>query len=324
MGFDTNTLEPRYKLEIGKPGSSFAFEIAGKIGLNPKIIAAARNKIGIQQQDIEQLLVQLEQEKAEIDRYKSLMEAKDLILDDLLNKTESREQDLKQQKRHILEQAREEATALLAKANKEIEQTIRTIKESAADKELTKMARTQLESVKTELKQAAFADQREEKRQQNTERENQTIAIGSAARIRDTQTIGTVVALGKNDAELAVGELRMTIKKNRLEWVSNADARRQQRAASSSVTVVAEAIGNFSPRLDLRGFRGQDALQELDRFLDKAVMASYNRLELLHGKGDGILRKLLREHLRKQRFVADFESEHADRGGDGITLVSLK
>jgi len=324
MGFDTNSLEPRYKLEIGKPGSSFAFEIAGKIGLNPKIIAAARNKIGIQQQDIEQLLVQLEQEKAEIDRYKSLMEAKDLILDDLLNKTESREQDLKQQKRHILEQAREEATALLAKANKEIEQTIRTIKESAADKELTKMARTQLESVKTELKQAAFADQREEKRQQNTERENQTIAIGSAARIRDTQTIGTVVALGKNDAELAVGELRMTIKKNRLEWVSNADARRQQRAASSSVTVVAEAIGNFSPRLDLRGFRGQDALQELDRFLDKAVMASYNRLELLHGKGDGILRKLLREHLRKQRFVADFESEHADRGGDGITLVSLK
>jgi DNA mismatch repair protein MutS2 len=87
---------------------------------------------------------------------------------------------------------------------------------------------------------------------------------------------------------------------------------------------VAEAIGNFSPHLDLRGFRGQDALQELDRFLDKAVMAGYNRLELLHGKGDGILRKLLREHLRKQRFVADFESEHADRGGDGVTLVSLK
>lgn len=324
MGFDTATLEPRYKLEIGKPGSSFAFEIAGKIGLDPHIITAARNKIGIQQQDVEQLLVQLEQEKAEIDRYKRLMEAKDLMLDELLSKTESREQELKQQKRRILDQAREEANALLSRANKEIEQTIRTIKEAAADKELTKMARAQLEEVKTELKQASLAEQREEKRQQQSDKEAQTLAIGSSARIRDTQTIGTIVSLGKNDAELAVGELRMTIKKNRLEWVSQSAARRQQRAASSSVTVVAEAIGNFSPRLDLRGFRGQDALQELDRFLDKAVMAGYNRLELLHGKGDGILRKLLREHLRKQRFVADFESEHADRGGDGVTLVSLK
>lgn len=323
MGFNTETLEPRYKLEIGKPGSSFAFEIAGKIGLDPEIIAAARAKIGIQQQDVEQLLVQLEQEKAEIDRYKRLMEAKDLMLNELLIKTESREQDLKQQKRHILEQARADAAALLDRANKEIEQTIRTIKESAADKELTKLARAELETIKTELKQANALDLKEEKRSQNT-KEDQSLTVGSSARIRDTQTIGKVVSMGKNDAELAVGELRMTIKKNRLEWVSQSDARRQQRAASTTVTVVAEAIGNFSPRLDLRGFRGQDALQELDRFLDKAVMAGYNRLELLHGKGDGILRKLVREHLRKQRFVSDFESEHADRGGDGITLVNLK
>ena len=323
MGFETATLEPRYKLEIGKPGSSFAFEIAGKIGLDPGIIAAARDKIGIQQQDVEQLLVQLEQEKAEIDRYKRLMEAKDLMLDDLLSKTEIREQELKQQKRRILEVAREEATALLNRANKEIEQTIRTIKESAADKELTKLARAELENIKIELKQANTAEQRQQKTQLNAN-ESQILTIGSSARIRDTQTIGTVVSMGKNDAELAVGELRMTIKKNRLEWVSQSDARRQQRAANNTGTVVAEAVGNFSPRLDLRGFRGQDALQELDRFLDKAVMAGYNRLELLHGKGDGILRKLIREHLRKQRFVADFESEHADRGGDGITLVNLK
>lgn len=323
MGFDTDTLEPRYKLEIGKPGSSFAFEIAGKIGLNAHIIAAARSKIGIQQQDVEQLLVQLEQEKAEIDRYKRLMEAKDLMLDELLAKTGNREQELKQQKRRILEQAHDEAATLLAKANKEIEQTIRTIKESAADKELTKLARAQLEEVKSDLKQAVLAVQKED-RKSVVEKESQSLVVGGSARIRDSQTIGIIVSLAKNDAILAVGDLRMTIKKNRLDWVSQADARRQIRAASSSVAVVAEAIGNFSPRLDLRGFRGQDALQELDRFLDKAVMAGYNRLELLHGKGDGILRKLIREHLRKQRFVLDFESEHADRGGDGITLVNLK
>jgi len=133
-----------------------------------------------------------------------------------------------------------------------------------------------------------------------------------------------VLAINKNEVEMAVGELRMLVKKNRLEPVSQAEARRTLRSAGSGVQVVAEAIASFSPKLDLRGFRGQEALQELDRFLDKAVMAGYNRLELLHGKGDGILRKLIRDHLRRQKFVAHFENEHADRGGDGITLVELK
>ncbi len=324
MGFDTHTLEPRYKLEIGKPGSSFAFEIAGKIGLSPEIIAAARAKIGIQQQDVEVLLVQLEQEKAEIDRYKRLMEEKDRMLDELLSKTETREQELKQQKRRILEVAREEAAALLHKANKEIENTIREIKEAAADREITKAARNKLELVKDEVQQATRSEKLEEKQSQQKEKAELQLTVGGHARIRDTQTIGVVVSLGKNDAELSVGDLRMSIKKNRLEPVSASDARRQQRASGSSVKVVAGAISGFSPKLDLRGFRGQEALQELDRFLDKAVMSGYGRLELLHGKGDGILRKLIREHLKKQRFVAAFESEHADRGGDGITLVELK
>jgi DNA mismatch repair protein MutS2 len=315
MGFDTQTLEPRYRLEIGKPGSSFAFEIASKIGLDDKIMAAAREKMGVKQQDMESLLIQLEQEKAEIERFKRLTLEKDRLLEELLARTEQKEAELKQQKRRILEQAREEAAQLLAHANREIEQTIRLIKESAADKEITQKARASLQEVQKKVQKTNSVTQ--------TLETTNKLVVGGYAKIRDSQSIGTIVSLGKKEAVLALGELRLTIQPNRLEAVSAADARRQQRAASSNVQLIAETIGQFSPKLDLRGFRTLDALQELDRFLDKAMMAGYNRLEILHGKGDGILRKMLRDHLKKQRFVASFESEHPDRGGDGITLVSL-
>lgn len=315
MGFNTQTLEPLYRLEIGKPGSSFAFEIASKIGLADDIMHAAREKMGVKQQDMESLLIQLAQEKAEIDRFKQLMLEKDRLLEDLLSKTEKREQELKQQKKRILDQAREEASQLLANANREIEQTIRLIKESSANKEITQKARASLQEVQKRVQKV---------NPETAESVSPTsLQIGGFARIKDSQSIGTLVSLGKKDAVLALGALKLTINQNKLEAVSAAEARRQQRAASSSVQLIADTIGQFSPKLDLRGFRTQDALQELDRFLDKAMMAGYNKLEILHGKGDGILRKMLRDHLKKQRFVASFESEHPDRGGDGITLVSL-
>ncbi len=324
MGFDTQTLEPRYELSVGKPGSSFAFEIARKIGLASEIIEAAQSRIGINQQDVESLLVELSKEKAELEQLKLLLAAKDQLLEDLLSRTESREAELKAQKKKILDQAREEATALISKANRTIENTIREIKEAGADKEKTKQLRLGVEELKQEIEQQNRRDKKEQTPPKQQEEGVQVLKVGGSARIKDSQSIGLVLAINKNDVEMAVGELRMLVKRNRLEPVSQAEARRTLRSAGSGVQVVAEAIASFSPKLDLRGFRGQEALQELDRFLDKAVMAGYNRLELLHGKGDGILRKLIRDHLRRQKFVAHFESEHADRGGDGITLVELK
>lgn len=151
------------------------------------------------------------------------------------------------------------------------------------------------------------------------------LEVGARVKLKDSDTLGEVLELNKQEVVVAVGSLRMTVKANRLEVISRAEARKQERKALVSTgQVVRDAVGDFSPNLDLRGFRGVEALQALDRFLDRAVMAGYESLNILHGKGDGILRKLIREHLRKQRFVASFESEHADRGGDGITFVRLK
>jgi DNA mismatch repair protein MutS2 len=150
------------------------------------------------------------------------------------------------------------------------------------------------------------------------------LEVGARVRLKDSDTLGEVLEINKNDVVLAVGSLRMTVKASRVEVVSKAEARKQERKATAQTgKVVREAVGDFSPNLDIRGFRGIEALQELDRFLDRAVMGGYDTLSILHGKGDGILRKLIREHLRKQRFVSSFESEHIERGGDGITIVYL-
>ncbi len=322
MGFNTDTLEPRFVLEMGKPGSSFAFEIAGKIGLHPAIIQAARDKIGLKQQDVEQLLVQLEQEKQELARFKSLMEQKDELLSELVARTEQRELDLRTRKKQILDQAREEAQQLLKKANKEIESTIRQIKEKGAEKESTKVLRKQMGALQDEITEKTRSEPLPVAK--SKVEAPLALVVGAKVRLLDSQTIGEVLELQKQEVVLAVGGLRMSVKANKLEVISNADARRQTRVGSNSPALLSSAIGDFSPNIDLRGFRGMDALDELDRFLDKAVMSGYHQLHILHGKGDGILRKLIREHLRKQSFVASFESEHADRGGDGITLVQLK
>lgn len=322
MGFNTESLEPRFVLEMGKPGSSFAFEIAGKIGLPTDVIAAARAKLAAGQQDVEQLLVQLEQEKQELDRLKTLIDYKDQLLSELVSRTEAREQELKARKKQILDQAREDANQLLAKANKDIESTIRQIREQGAEKEATKALRSNLEQLREEVLKATATET--PAKSTKALQQSLQLEVGARVRLKDSDTLGEVLEINKNDVVLAVGSLRMTVKASRVEVVSKAEARKQERKATAQTgKVVREAVGDFSPNLDIRGFRGIEALQELDRFLDRAVMGGYDTLSILHGKGDGILRKLIREHLRKQRFVSSFESEHIERGGDGITIVYL-
>jgi len=323
MGFNTDTLEPKYVLELGKPGSSFAFEIAGKIGLPADVIAAAQKKLEVGTQDVEQLLVQLEQEKQELERLKLLIDHKDQLLSELVARTEARELELKQRKKQILDETREEARQLLAKANKDIELTIRQIREQGAEKEATKALRSQLEGLREEVEKATKTEKivPPSIKAQDPLR----LEVGAMVKLKDSDTLGEVLEINKQEVVLAAGSLRMTVKANRLEVVSRAQARKQERkAVAGTGKIIREAVGDFSPNLDLRGFRGIEALQELDRFLDKAVMAGYDALSILHGKGDGILRKLIREHLRKQSVVLSFNSEHADRGGDGITLVQLR
>jgi DNA mismatch repair protein MutS2 len=145
-------------------------------------------------------------------------------------------------------------------------------------------------------------------------------------RLKGQTAIGEVLSIKGKDAEILIGELRSFIKLNRLEKISRKVVKNSQKeyARKNLGIDLTEKMANFSYQIDLRGKPAEIALSEVDKLIDDAILAGYNELRILHGKGDGILRKLVREHLRTYPQVASFTSEHADRGGDGITIVKMK
>ena len=140
-------------------------------------------------------------------------------------------------------------------------------------------------------------------------------------KLADSETTGQVMEIAKDNVIIAIGDLRTVAKKNRVQKVSKKEVPKEIRRSFSAGT---GDVANFSPEIDVRGKRGEEALYEIEKLLDRALMMGIGSLKILHGKGDGILRKLIRDYLKKYDAVGRMEDEHADRGGDGITYVYLK
>lgn len=314
MLFDNREMRPLYILETGKPGSSYAFEIAQKIGLPGSVLQAARSKIGEHQKRVDTLLVDLERDKKELLDTRIAIEKKEQRVKVLMEENEKLKSYLEENKRSILKDAKTEAKNIILNANKLIENTIAEIRENKADKQKTQALRQnlQLELNKNQVKEPA------KKLIPNTA----DLQPGDWVKITDSGTTAQVMQTAKDNVILAMGDLRSVVKRNRVEKVSNRSVPKEiKRSYQSDLT---GSIAQFSPELDLRGKRGEEALYEIEKYLDKAVMMGLPSLKIIHGKGDGILRKLIREYLRKYSQVTRMEDEHADRGGDGITYVYLE
>lgn len=330
MLFDQAALRPLYILQIGKPGSSYAFEIAQKIGLDPKILDQARQKVGKQQKRVDSLLVDLEKEKNEIYQTRRALEKQEAQLLKLKAENETLQEYLETNKRSILKQAKEDAKAIISGANKLIENTISEIRESEAEKERTRALRQKLkkETEKLEeklpnpkLSSPKGAPQRSPRKEAQKEGEEQRpLQVGDWVRIKETGTEAEVIELAKNNVILAMGELRTVQKLKNLERLDRKATRQIQRKSVSRMTGDAST---FSPEIDVRGMRTETALNEIEKVLDQAIMLGYPNLKIVHGKGDGILRRFIREYLRKYSEISHLEDEHADRGGDGITYAYL-
>jgi len=327
MRFDGEHLEPIYQLEIGRPGSSFAFEIASKIGLPNTVINRAKEKLGNQQVNFEKLLKELDIERRVFSEKNIEVGIKERKLAQQLSEYTRLKSDLENNEKKLVNEAKQKAKNLLSDANQLIENTIREIKENKAEKEKTKTVRTNLENFgKKNLK---LEEVEELPSEDNVfEPEDGAIAVGSYVRIAGQTAIGEVLSLKGKDAEIRIGDLKSNIKLNRLEKVSNrtykeATGEKKLKTASKGVDLN-ERMMNFSFNLDIRGKRGEEALGVLDSFMDNAIMLGYDELRVVHGKGDGILRTLVRNHLRGYSHVAGMQDEHADRGGAGVTIVKLK
>ncbi len=316
MRFDLNKLEPLYELEIGRPGSSFALEIAAKTGLSAEILEEAKSHIGEDPVAFEQLVNQLEQSKQEhLVESAQLKELKQKLQKDLDTYEELLAQ-LNARKTTLINDAKEEAKDLLLQANKKIESTIRAIKESKADKSVTQTVRRDLERFQKQIK----IDRPVSKAKEMV---TGPIAVGDLVQIINSDAKGEVLKVSKTSAEVRLGGLKSKIKLNRLIKVGKVQEQTARPNKSPSTTLFQKRT-HYSSDLEVRGMRGEAALKAVINFIDDGVMLGMKDLRIIHGKGDGILRQLIRNYLLEENTVSSFTDENGERGGDGVTLVTLK
>jgi DNA mismatch repair protein MutS2 len=314
MLFNTQKLEPLFVLEIGKPGSSFALEIARKTGFPPEIIHNAEEIIGKDLAGLESLMKSVADEKLSNTKRSAELKRKEAELAEQIEYYERVTGEIESRKKEIIERAKTEASGLLKETNREIEKTIRHIRENKAERKETRKAREGLKDleakVKTEPKvKEAIKDD--------------TLKEGDKVRIRGQEVSGTLIQVKGTNAIVQFGDLRSHVKLAQLVRSDRADPVITTKARTMGLDIY-KRQAQFESTLDVRGKRVEEVIPALTQFLDDAVLLGQAEVRILHGKGEGVLRKVVREQLKKTKGVSSFADEHVDRGGDGMTVVILK
>jgi DNA mismatch repair protein MutS2 len=316
MRFDEKNLLPLYQLDIGKPGSSFALEIAQKTGLPTNTLDEAKKLVGKELMGFESLVRNLEKEKNELTEKVKSMEKQERELKSLLSKYDSLTHELESRKKEIIDKAKLEANSLLRETNKEIEKTIRHIRENQAERKETLKVRKNLQELSKKVTHLPV---------EKKEIEEGEFKTGDRVRIIGQDSSGVVLLLQGKNAVVQFGEIKSTVAVSKLEKQSGKTVTPDVAKKLQSVGIrLHEKQSRFNPTLDVRGKRVDEAVALLEQFLDDAILLSHGEIKILHGKGEGVLRKVVREQLKKYKQVASFADEHVERGGDGITVVVLK
>ncbi|WP_129699169.1 endonuclease MutS2 [Parabacteroides goldsteinii] len=345
MLYDRHLMQPLFKLSIGNPGSSFAVEIARKIGLPEDVIADASAKVGSDYIDMDKYLQDIVRDKRYWESKRQKIRQQEKKLEDITSRYEKDLEEVNRQRKEIMREAKAEAQRILAEANARIENTVREIKEAQAEKEQTKLARKALEEFKASVesageeddkiarKMAKLQERKERKKQkQNTPAAKQTfnrdvIEVGDNVRLKGQVSAGTVMELQGKQAVVAFGMIKSTVKLEQLEKVSKGQIKKEIQkstfVSSDTTDHMHEKKLNFKQEIDVRGMRGDEALQTVTYFIDDAIQVGASRVRILHGTGTGILRQLIRDYLHSVPGVRHYHDEHVQLGGAGITVVEL-
>lgn len=324
MRFDAEHLQPLFILDKGLPGNSFAFEIAKKIGLPERTIAGARALLGSEHIDLEKLLLQLQKEKKELEENLSTAAKEAAEAKYYKEEYQKLRRQIDSERSQILRKAKEEAASVLKEANRTIENTIRRIKETKADKAATQTVRNEMERFKTGLAEPEPSPKIDEEAYADIE-ENQPLQPGDAVRLKESGAVGEVIAIRKKGIEIAVGSIKTLVQPTGLWKISKSDLRKTVRSSSgSAANAISDKTVHFMSTIEVRGLRVPAALALVEKLTDEAVMLGVKEIRIVHGKGDGILRAAVREKLKEYRQIRSVEDEHVDRGGAGITVVYFK
>jgi len=355
MLFDNHRMQPLYELQVGKPGSSFAFEIARKIGLPEEVLENASEKVGQDHIDFDKHLRDILRDKKYWERKRQKIRQSEKKLEDLMKRYEEELGMSEKKRKALIEEAKKKAEQMVSEANRNIENTIRVIKESNAGKQETREARRKLETFKEDLARGekenkdALANEYRELKKRESElgrqrpdirkklKQEQTvkkkkptdpaIRAGDMVKIEGQESEGEVMEIKGKNTIVAFGNLKSTVKLEKLRKTGTPTDEARSRDKKSGVNLgdwkVSSRRAKFKPEVDIRGKRGDEALQLVTEFVDEAVMVGSDELRILHGKGDGILRQLIRDYLRTQDVIGWYGDEHVERGGAGITVVRL-
>ncbi len=349
MMYDSHRMEPLFQLQIGKPGSSFAFEIARKIGMPEVILQEATDKIGKDHINFDKHLRDILRDKRYWESKRQRIRQVEKSLDDISSRYETDLQKLNNQRKQILDEAKAEAEKILSEANKKVENTIREIRKTQAEKEKTRAIRKELETFKEEVVQTGTDDdewirrkieklkEKQNKRKQKKEQEpvkkaaavpeKKELEPGDKVKIEGQSTIGEVLEIGEKNVIVAFGQLRTSVSRKKLEVVSSNEAKREMRGTNRTKANINKNISerklNFKADIDIRGQRAEEAIVNIQAFIDEAIMLDVHELRILHGKGNGILKEVIRNFLKSDPAVTSFRDEHVQFGGSGITIVEL-
>jgi DNA mismatch repair protein MutS2 len=347
MAFDNQLMQPLFRLDQGKPGSSFAFEIGKKIGLPQEILNDAAARAGVGNVDFDRNLREIARDKRYWEKKRETVRRHEKRLEELITAYESQMGEIKSKQKEIIHQAKDKAEELLRDSNKMIENTIRTIREAQAEKERTKEVREELDAFRENVSKSekhsetvtvplpvplkgstAGIVKRITKKPEEPvkKRKNEPLKAGDYVRITGTDTIGEVSEIRGKKVIIISNNLTMSADLARVEHVSAAEysstvsKRQPQRQIDWSFTTKRT---QFNPEIDVRGMRTEEALQKVQEFIDMALMIQYRSLRILHGKGNGILRQMIRQYLETTGAVKSAVDEHVERGGAGITVIEL-
>ena len=352
MLYDRHEMRALFQLQIGNPGSSFAVEIARKIGLPEEVIADASEIVGSEYIQSDKYLQDIVRDKRYWETKRQNIRKREKQMEETIARYEREIAELEQNRREILKKAREDAERLLQESNAKIENTIRTIKESQAEKERTRQTRQELENFRRQVQEREKAELEEkiarkmeslrekQERKKNKKAKAQQaaaaqpvlpkpspITTGEYVRIKGQNTVGQVLEINDRNAVVMFGLMKTNVKTERLE---RTEAPKQSNTPSKTTFVSNETQEhmhekrlNFKQDIDVRGMRGDEAIQAVTYFIDDAILVGVGRVRILHGTGNGILRTLIRQYLATVPGVAHFQDEHVQFGGAGITVVDL-
>ena len=370
MLYDRHLMQALYQLQIGNPGSSFAVEIARKIGLPEEVIADASEIVGSEYIQSDKYLQDIVRDKRYWETKRQNIRQKEKQLETLIAQYEGEMEELKKSRKSVIREAKEEMQQLLQESNARIENTIRTIKEAQAEKEQTRQARQELAEwrdtvtdntadeyearIQRKMEQLRARQERKKLKTQNSKLKvdsatstqqtstpdsnksqfsisNFQFETGSLVRIKGQQTIGTIEQINGKNATITFGMMRTVTKLSKLEPATQEAARQQEAERPRAYTYLSKETQEdisqrrlqFKQDIDVRGMRGEEALQAITYYIDDAVLLSMPRVRILHGTGNGILRTLIRQYLQANPAVASCRDEHVQFGGAGITVVEL-